>query len=64
MFESLKVVLIKMVAILMISAKLAALGLCKIKAFSNKDYDVIISLHDVTNKILLGYSAYIADVIM
>ena len=53
-----------MVAILMISAKLAALGLCKIKAFSNKDYDAIISLHDVTNKILLGYSAYIADVIM
>ena len=32
-FESLKVVLIKMIAILMMSAKLATLGLLKIKVF-------------------------------
>ena len=41
-FESLKVVLINMVAILMMSAKLATLGLLKIKIFRNKDYDAII----------------------
>ena len=36
----------------MLSANLATLGLFKIKIFSNKDYDVIISVHGVTNKIL------------
>ena len=41
-----------MVAILMMSAKLATLGFLKIKVFQNKGYDVIISSHDVTNKIL------------
>ena len=38
-----------MVAILMMSAKLATLGLLKIKLFENKGYDVIISAHDMTN---------------
>ena len=46
--ESLKVVLIKMIAIVM-SAKLATPGLLMLKAFSNKDYDLMISVHDVTN---------------
>ena len=41
-----------MVIILMISAKLATLGLLKIKVFWNKDHDIIISVHGVTNKIL------------
>ena len=36
-----------MVAILMMSAKLATLGFLKIKAFWNKGYDVIIFVHDV-----------------
>ena len=36
----------------MISAPLATLDLLKIKVFLNKDYDVIISVHGVTNKIL------------
>ena len=50
LFESLKVVLIKMASMLMISAKMAALDLLKIKVFSNKGYDVIVSEHDVTKK--------------
>ena len=33
----------------MISAKMATLGLI-IKLFSNKDYDVIVSAHDVIKK--------------
>ena len=64
-FESLKVVLINMVVILMMSAKLAALGFLKIKVFWNKGYDVIISVHDiVTNKILLCGSNDIVDVVI
>ena len=42
-FESLKVVLINMVAILMMPAKLATVGLLKIKIFWNKGYDVLYS---------------------
>ena len=56
-FESLKVVLI-------MSAKLATLGFLRIKVFWNKVYDVIIYAHDVTNRILLCDSNYIADVVM
>ena len=63
-FESLKIFLINMVTILMISAKKATLGLLKIKLFWNKDNDVIIFVHDVTNKILLGDLNYIVDVFM
>ena len=53
-----------MAAILMISAKLATLSLLKIKVFRNKGYDVIISGHDVTNKILSRNSNYISGVVM
>ena len=53
-----------MVAILMMSAKMATLGLLKIKVFWNKVYDVIISVHDITNKILLRVSSYIVDAVM
>ena len=38
-----------MVAIFMMLAKLATLGLLKIKLFQNKGYDIIICVHDVTN---------------
>ena len=48
----------------MMSVKLATLGLLKIKVLFNKGYDVIISVHDVTNKILLRDSNYIVDVVM
>ena len=40
-----------MVAIL-ISAKLATLGLLKIKVFRNKGYDAIISVHNFSHKTL------------
>ena len=48
----------------MMSAKMATPGLLKITVFWNKGYDVIISVHDVTNKILLRDSNYIVDVVM
>ena len=53
-----------MVKILMMSAKIVTSGLLKIKVFWNKGYDVIISVHDVTNKILSRDSNYIIDVVM
>ena len=50
--ESLKFILIHMVTIVMMSAELVTVDLLKIKAFSNKVYDVIMFVHDVTNIIL------------
>ena len=50
-----------MVRILMISAKMAAPVLLKIKVFWSKYYDIIISVNDVTNKILSRDSNYIVD---
>ena len=52
-----------MVTILMMSAKMATLGLLKIKIFRNKGYDVIISVYDVINKTLRD-SDFIVDVVM
>ena len=48
----------------MMSTRMAALGLLKIKVFLNKGYYVIIFLYDVTNKILSRDSNYIVDVVM
>ena len=48
----------------MISAKMAAPDLLKTTAFGNKGYDVIIHIHDVTNKILSPDLNYIVDVVM
>ena len=48
-----------MVAILMMSAKLVTLG---VKVFWNNNYDVIFSVHDVSNKTLSCDSNYIVDV--
>ena len=53
-----------MVKILMISAKITTPGLLKIRIFCNNSYDVIIYVHDVTNKILSRDSNYIIDVVM
>ena len=53
-----------MVAILMMSAKLANLGLLKIKVTWNKGYNVMTFVYDVTNKIFSHYSNYIVDVVM
>ena len=42
----------KMIIILMMSAKLATLGLLKIEVLMKiEDYDVIIYVHDVTNSL-------------
>ena len=46
------------------SAKMATLGLPKVKVFWNEDYDVITSVHEVTNKILLCDSNYTVDIAM
>ena len=46
------------------SAKMATPGLLKIKLFLNEVYDVIISVHDVINKILSRDSSYTVDVLM
>ena len=43
------------------SGKMTTLSLRKIKVFWNKDYDVVTSIHDVTNKILSRESNYIVD---
>ena len=51
-------------AALMMSANLVTLSILKIRIFWNLDYDVLISLYDVTNKILLRDSSYIIDVVM
>ena len=48
----------------MMSAKLYTLGLLKIKVFWNEDYDVIISAHNVTNKILSCDTNYVIGVAM
>ena len=60
----LEIFLINLVIILMMSAKMATPGLLKITVFWNKGYDVIISVDDVTNKILSRDSNYIVDVFM
>ena len=63
-FESWKTFLINMITILMMSAKMATLGLLKIKVFWNKGYGVIISVYYVINKNLSLDSNYIVDVVM
>ena len=63
-FESLKVFIINMFAVLMTSAKIATLGFLKEKVFWSKVNDVKISVQDVTNKILSRDSNYIKDVVI
>ena len=46
---SLIIVLLNMVTILMMSPKMATIGLFKIKVLKNKVYDVISSVQDVTS---------------
>ena len=53
-----------MVAIMMMSTKLATLSFLKIKVFWNKGNDIIISVHNVTNKILSHDMSNILDVVM
>ena len=63
-FELLKIVLTNMVKILMMSTKIATLDLPKIKIFWNKGYEVIISIYNITSKILSRDSNYIVDLVM
>ena len=51
--QNLRIILVNMVTILMMPAKLATLGLLKVKLFWNNSYDVIFSEYDVTKEILL-----------
>ena len=44
----------------MMSGKIATSGLLKIKVLWNKGYDVIVPVHDVTNKISLYDSNYVS----
>ena len=60
MLESFEVVLINLVAIFMISKTLVF----RKKIFSNKSHDVVISAHDITNKILSHDANYFVDVAM
>ena len=53
-----------MVPILMMSAKITTPGLLKVRVFWNNDYDAIITVHDLINKILSRNSNYIIDVVM
>ena len=46
------------------SAKFVTLGLLKTKIFWNKGYDVIISVYDITNKILSRDSNYNVEVVI
>ena len=48
----------------MMSAKVATPGFLKIKSYWNKGYDVIISVYEVTNTILLCGSNYIVNAVM
>ena len=59
----LQIVLTNMIAILAMSIVLATLGLLKLKVFWNKGYGVMVSVHDVTNKISSRDSNYILDVV-
>ena len=63
-FELIKIVLINMVPTLMMSAKMATLGLLKIKVFWNKLYYVITSVSDFNTKILSHDSNYKEDMVM
>ena len=51
-------------AILMMSAKLTTLCVLKRKILWNKIYDVLISVYDVTNKVLSCDSNYVVDMVM
>ena len=59
--ESLKIVLINMIAILVMSAN-GDFRFLKIKVFRNKGCDVLTSVFDISNKILSSDSNYIVDV--
>ena len=46
------------------SANITTPGVLKIRVFWNNGYDIVISVHDVTNKILSRDSNHILDMVM
>ena len=62
--ESLRVVLIKMVSILLMSAKMAMWGLLRSKILWKKGYGIIISGHDAIIPILSRDSNFNVNVVM
>ena len=48
----------------MMSAKMATTELLKVKLFRKKGYDVILSAHDITNKISSRDSNYNVNIVM
>ena len=62
--ESLKHVLINMVATMMMSAESASPGLLKMKVFLNTVHDIIISVNIVNSKTLSCESSYTVDMVM
>ena len=48
----------------MMSAKMVTLDLLKIKIFWNKEYDVIISVHGVTERVFSRNPSYVVDMVM
>ena len=59
-----RIVLINMVTTLMMPPKMAKTSLLKIKVFKKIVYDVIISVHDVTNKVFSRDSNDNVNVVM
>ena len=53
-----------MVTILITSTEMATLSLLEINILSNKDYDLIISFHGITNKTSSFASNYLVDVVI
>ena len=53
-----------MVTVLMMSANVATPGLLQIKVLWKKGFDVIISVHDVTNKNLSHYLNHNVNVVL
>ena len=59
-----RIALINMVTTLMMPPKMAKTSLLKIKVFKKIGYDVIISVHDVTNKVFSRDSNDNVNVVM
>ena len=53
-----------MIIILLMLTKMATIGLLKVKLFWKQGYEVIINVHDVTNRILSRESNFIVNVVM
>ena len=53
-----------MLTILILSAKMATPSLLKVNVFSNKGYDAIIHVHDITNKFWSSGLNCIVDLFM